>query len=100
MIKQSLGLCIVGVVGGRHGREPDAGAVSVAESGTIIGTLISRGAPRGLGFNKLVSVGNESDLGVGELVELLAADPETRSILLFLACTTQAWRRTRNMRCR
>jgi acyl-CoA synthetase (NDP forming) len=46
--------------------------------------VLSRGAARGLGFAKLVSVGNEADLGVGELVELLAADAGTRVILLFL----------------
>src|SRR5688572_2070522 len=62
-----------------------AGTTSiVSQSGTMLGTLLSRGAARGLGFAKLVSVGNEADVGVGELVELLADDPGTRVILLFL----------------
>ena len=62
-----------------------AGSTSiVSQSGTMLGTLLSRGAARGLGFAKLISVGNEADIGVGELVELLAADPTTRVILLFL----------------
>ena len=60
------------------------GASLVSQSGTMLGTVLSRGAARGFGFSKLVSVGNECDIGVGELVELLAADPETRSLLLFL----------------
>jgi acyl-CoA synthetase (NDP forming) len=60
------------------------GASIVSQSGTMLGTVLSRGAARGLGFAKLVSVGNEADLGVGEIVELLAADPDTRVILLFL----------------
>ncbi|CAN0204180.1 unnamed protein product, partial [Phaeothamnion confervicola] len=63
---------------------PRGGASVVSQSGTMIGTLISRGAARGLGFSKLVSVGNESDVGVGELVEVLADDPDTSVILLFL----------------
>jgi len=64
---------------------PPAGTTSiVSQSGTMLGTVLSRGAARGLGFSKLLSVGNEADLGVGELVGLLAADPETRTILLFL----------------
>ena len=63
---------------------PAGGASIVSQSGTMLGTMLSRGAARGLGFAKLVSVGNEADLGVGELVELLAADPDTRVILLFL----------------
>jgi acetate---CoA ligase (ADP-forming) len=62
-----------------------AGTTSfVSQSGTMLGTVLSRGAARGLGFAKLVSVGNESDLGVAELVELLAEDAGTRVILLFL----------------
>jgi acyl-CoA synthetase (NDP forming) len=72
---------------------PPAGTTSiVSQSGTILGTVLSRGAARGLGFSKMVSVGNEADLGVGELVELLAADPETRTILLFLETVRDAAR--------
>jgi acyl-CoA synthetase (NDP forming) len=65
-------------------RLPAGGASIVSQSGTMLGTVLSRGAARGLGFAKLVSVGNEADLGVGELVALLAEDPGTRVILLFL----------------
>jgi acetate---CoA ligase (ADP-forming) len=62
-----------------------AGTTSViSQSGTMLGTVLSRGASRGLGFSKLISVGNEADLGVGELVEMLAEDPATQVILLFL----------------
>jgi acyl-CoA synthetase (NDP forming) len=72
---------------------PPAGSTSiVSQSGTMLGTVLSRGAARGLGFAKMVSVGNESDLGVGELVELLAADPETKTILLFLETVRDAER--------
>jgi len=64
---------------------PPAGAASViSQSGTMLGTILTRGARRGLGFAKLVSVGNEADIAVGELVELLVADPDTRQVLLFL----------------
>jgi acyl-CoA synthetase (NDP forming) len=65
-------------------RLPAGGTSIVSQSGTMLGTVLSRGAARGMGFAKLVSVGNEADLGVGELVELLAADAGTRVILLFL----------------
>ncbi len=64
---------------------PPAGTTSlISQSGTMLGTVLSRGAARGLGFAKLVSVGNEADLGVGELVEMLVEDSDTRVILLFL----------------
>jgi acyl-CoA synthetase (NDP forming) len=70
---------------------PPLGATSlVSQSGTMLGTVLSRGAARGLGFSKLVSVGNEADLGVGEIVGLLADDPETRVILLFLETVRDA----------
>lgn len=70
-----------------------AGTTSVvSQSGTMLGTVLSRGAARGLGFSKLVSVGNEADLGVGELVDLLVDDPETQVILLFLETVRDAGR--------
>ena len=70
---------------------PPAGGTSlVSQSGTMLGTVLSRGAARGLGFSKLVSVGNEADLGVGEIVDLLADDPETNVILLFLETVRDA----------
>jgi acyl-CoA synthetase (NDP forming) len=73
--------------------ELPAGATSVvSQSGTMLGTVLSRGAARGFGFAKLVAVGNEADLGVGELVEMLAADADTRVILLFLETVRDAAR--------
>src|SRR5687768_7381813 len=71
---------------------PAGGTSIVSQSGTMLGTLLSRGAARGLGFAKLISVGNEADVGVGELVELLAADSATRVILLFLETIRDATR--------
>jgi len=70
---------------------PALGATSlVSQSGTMLGTLLSRGAARGLGYAKLVSIGNEADLGVGEIVELLVDDPDTRVIALFLETVRDA----------
>ncbi len=70
-----------------------AGSTSiVSQSGTMLGTVLSRGAARGLGFARMVSVGNECDLGVGELVDLLAEDADTRVILLFLETVRDAAR--------
>jgi len=72
---------------------PPAGSTSlVSQSGTMLGTLLSRGAARGLGYAKLISVGNEADLGVAELVELLVEDADTRVIALFLETVRNAAR--------
>jgi acyl-CoA synthetase (NDP forming) len=70
----------------------------VSQSGSMLGTLVSRAQPRGLGFSKLVSVGNECDLGVGEIAEMLADDPETGAILLFLETFRDADRLARAAR--
>ena len=56
----------------------------VSQSGSMLGALITRAQERGLGFSRLVSVGNECDIGVGELVHLLVDDPRTHAILLFI----------------
>ncbi|HKX08917.1 MAG TPA: acetate--CoA ligase family protein [Stellaceae bacterium] len=56
----------------------------LSQSGSLIGTLVSRGAVRGIHFGKLISVGNEADLSVGEIGAALADDPETDAFLLFL----------------
>jgi acyl-CoA synthetase (NDP forming) len=56
----------------------------VSQSGSMMGSLLSRAAARGFGFAKSVSVGNESDITVGEVVDALVDDPRTKVILLFL----------------
>lgn len=77
-----------------------AGQVAViSQSGSMLGALLSRGQARGTGFSRMVSVGNEADLGVGEIAQWLVDDPQTRVILLFLEtlrdapCLAQAARR-------
>ncbi|MDE2515215.1 MAG: acetate--CoA ligase family protein, partial [Rhodospirillales bacterium] len=56
----------------------------VSQSGSVMGTLVSRAAARGFGFAKLIGTGNEADLSAGEIAALLAGDPETDAILMFL----------------
>lgn len=56
----------------------------VSQSGSMTGGLLSRGLGRGMGFAKLVSVGNEADIGVGEFADMLVDDPHTGQILLFM----------------
>jgi acyl-CoA synthetase (NDP forming) len=62
----------------------------LSQSGSIIGTLFSRGFARGIGFAKLVSVGNEADLGVGEIGGTLVDDPDSDAFLLFLETLRRA----------
>ena len=62
----------------------------ISQSGTALGGLLSRGQARGFGFSKLLSIGNESDLSVGEVVDCLVDDPDTGAILLFLETLRRA----------
>jgi len=56
----------------------------LSQSGSLLGTFLSRGAAHGIGFAKLISVGNEADLTIGEIGAALAQDPDTDAFLLFL----------------
>lgn len=56
----------------------------ISQSGTALGALLSRGQARGFGFSKLLSIGTESDLSVGEVTRFLVDDDDTGAILLFL----------------
>jgi acyl-CoA synthetase (NDP forming) len=76
---------------------PGATAI-VSQSGSMMGALMSRGMGRGTGFSKLVSVGNESDLAVGEIADLLVDDADTRVILLFMETIRDADRLARAAR--
>jgi acyl-CoA synthetase (NDP forming) len=61
------------------------GRLSVlSQSGSLVGTLLSRGQARGIGFRRLISVGNEADLSIGELGQLFVEDAQTDAFLLFL----------------
>ncbi|MEU4248845.1 acetate--CoA ligase family protein [Amycolatopsis sp. NPDC026612] len=63
--------------------DPDLkqGGIFVAShSGSLIGALLSRGAA----CSRLVSVGGEADLGIGEICGTAVADPEVTGFLLFL----------------
>ena len=68
------------------------GVAIVSQSGSMMGGLMSRGLGRGVGFSKLVSVGNEADLDVGEFAGLLVDDPNTEAILLFMETIRDAAR--------
>lgn len=61
------------------------GGISVAsQSGGILGSLLSRGAARGMGFCKLASTGNEADLDVADLVDAFVRDPATTVIAVYI----------------
>ncbi|MBV9629904.1 MAG: acetate--CoA ligase family protein [Xanthobacteraceae bacterium] len=63
---------------------PTGSIALVSQSGGILGSLLSRGAARGIGFSKLIATGNEADLEVSDCLDYLLDDPETAVIALYL----------------
>jgi acyl-CoA synthetase (NDP forming) len=61
------------------------GAIGVvSQSGGILGALLSRAAPRGIGLSKLISTSNEVDLDLADFVDHLADDEATKVIALYI----------------
>jgi acyl-CoA synthetase (NDP forming) len=63
---------------------PTGSIALVSQSGGILGSLLSRGAARGIGFSKLIATGNEADLEVTDCVDYLLDDPATAVVALYL----------------
>jgi acyl-CoA synthetase (NDP forming) len=62
-----------------------AGSIAViAQSGGILGALLSRATARGIGLSKLVAMGNEADLELADFLDHLACDDATRVIALYI----------------
>jgi acetate---CoA ligase (ADP-forming) len=63
---------------------PTGSIALVSQSGGILGSLLSRGAARGIGFSKLIATGNEADIEVSDCLDYLLEDPATAVIALYL----------------
>jgi acetyltransferase len=58
------------------------GGISVmSQSGGLINALLELGRNRGLGFNYLISAGNEAVVNAADYLEWLAEDPDTKVIV-------------------
>jgi acetyltransferase len=62
----------------------------VTQSGALVTAMLDWAAPRGIGFSKVVSLGDMSDVDFGDMLDYLAVDPETRAILLYVEAVTSA----------
>jgi len=66
-------------------RMPPRGHVAfISQSGALLTSLIDRADVEGLAFSKVVSLGNKADLSEVDYLKLLADDPETRAIVLYI----------------
>ncbi len=56
----------------------------VSQSGAICAAILDWAEPRGIGFSSVVSLGEASDIGLGDSLDYLSMDTETRSILVYM----------------
>lgn len=66
------------------------GIALVAQSGAILTTVLDWASARGVGFSHLVSLGDVADVDFGDMLDYLASDPNTHSIVLYIEAVTQA----------
>src|SRR5574341_1200730 len=56
----------------------------VAQSGAVCTAMLDWARPNKVGFSSVVSLGGSTDVGFGEIVDFLLADPRTEHILLYI----------------
>ncbi|MGE5624513.1 MAG: bifunctional acetate--CoA ligase family protein/GNAT family N-acetyltransferase [Bacillota bacterium] len=56
----------------------------VTQSGALLAAVLDWSRPRGIGFSHLISLGDMADVDFADLLDYLAGDGATRSILLYV----------------
>lgn len=62
----------------------------ISQSGAIAAAMVEWGIRRATGFSAIVSVGDQLDVDVGDLLDYFALDPATRAILLYVESVKDA----------
>lgn len=63
---------------------PEAGDIALlSQSGALVTSLIDWAVARGIGFSHIVSLGDMADVDFGDLLDYLAADRQSRAILVY-----------------
>jgi len=67
------------------GPMPAAGCMGlISQSGALAAALLDYARGRGIGFSRFVSFGNKADINEIDLLRSLAADPQTKVILMYV----------------
>ncbi|WP_353148867.1 bifunctional acetate--CoA ligase family protein/GNAT family N-acetyltransferase [Pollutimonas bauzanensis] len=56
----------------------------VSQSGALTTAVLDWAMSNNVGFSKFISIGNSADIDFGDVLDYLASDPDTRSILLYI----------------
>lgn len=76
---------VLSASGALEGEDLVAGGIALAsQSGGILGALLSRAAARGVGFSKLASTGNETDIDIADLIDFYVDDAATKVITVYV----------------
>jgi acetyltransferase len=73
-----------------HMPAPKGRLAFISQSGALVTAIIDWAAPRGVGFSHVLSVGDMTDVDFGDLIDYLAADTESRAILLYMEALKDA----------
>ena len=66
-------------------RMPRAGDIAlVSQSGAIVAGMAEWSTRRGIGFSALISIGDQIDVDVSDLLDFFALDHATRTVLLYI----------------
>ena len=72
---------------------PHAGRIAfLSQSGALCTSILDWSLSENIGFSYFVSIGNALNVNVGELIDFLAEDPTTDSIVLYVESVTEARR--------
>ncbi|MFQ6185856.1 acetate--CoA ligase family protein, partial [Sinorhizobium meliloti] len=73
-----------------HLQAQPGGIALLSQSGAIATSLIDWAADNDVGFSKIVSLGDMADADAGDFLDLLAGDPETHAIVMYLEAISNA----------
>ena len=64
---------------------PEVGGIAlVSQSGAICAATVEDAIAQGIGFSKVISMGNKVDMGENDILELLSEDDDTKVIVMYL----------------
>ena len=72
-------------------RHPAIGSLAlISQSGAIAAAMVDWGAEKSVGFSGIVSIGDQIDIDVADLLDYFALDDKTRAILLYIEAIADA----------
>ena len=72
-------------------RHPAPGSLAlISQSGAVAAAMVDWGAEKSVGFSGIVSIGDQIDVDVADLLDYFALDDKTRAILLYIEAVSDA----------